>query len=133
VNDEDLERQQAEIKALGDVTDPKNNPLIPGADEPVDAQLTPEGNSMIPTDGEAADVQRQEQRLRSTRPAAAAGASGAVDVLGLFLKNEIEVEAGLDLIRMAGGNVMLIKDGIATPFDQASPEDIEKVRAALQR
>ena len=57
---EERERKRAEIEALGDVTDPKNNPLIPnGRVDLIDPMLTPEGNEMIPADGEAAAALRQ--------------------------------------------------------------------------
>ena len=107
-----------------DLTDPKNNPLIP-SDDPVDPMLTPEGNQMIPADGEAAAALQW--------PKSSTAAAAVDDVLSVFLKNEVEVEPGVTLARMAGGNVVLVKDGKSTPIEDVGPEDRDKVRAALKR
>ena len=107
-----------------DLADPKYNPLIPGADEdkPNPEDLTrPENNPLIPP--------------LSWMPSRSNRASAALveEVLAAFTAVELEIPMGtIKVVRMAGGNVNLVKDGRSMPIEDASPEDLARVRAALK-
>ena len=100
MNDEERERERAEIKTLGDVTDPKNNPLIPtGEDEPVDPVLTLKGNPMIPADGQAAYALQQSARRRPV-PAENVPDRPSVESVEKILAKFIEGASAADLERL---------------------------------